>query len=560
MIRKKGLSGGVILLISLLFLLFSAPPSRAAVIYVYVTQEGEGLRNGTSWGDALGEAEFKAALDTVNVPAGSEVEFWVAKGKYRPSLPAAGAPADREASFNLKSGVTVYGGFAGGETNTRQRDYRKNVTVLTGDLKGDDNKNPDGVTETAAGIVGENSYTVVTSFGAAAPNTGILDGFTITGGSADWTDTNTGGAKQYGGGMHNTGSHAVIRNCAFMGNTAEWGGGAIYNASSNIRLGYCTFSGNGGRSGAAMYNVASSPELVSCTFTDNAVRTDAGAIHNYDGSSPTISGCTFTGNRAEWDGGAIANVDDCSPEIINCTFSDNTAKGDSLLHFGGGAIASAGSSNAQITNCTFSGNIVEDGFGGAITNAHSTSVIVNCTFSGNSSTSGGGMFNFNCSPSIVNCTFANNSADTAGGMRNSDSGAPVVKNCIFWDNPGEEGNEIVNDGSAAPVVSFCVVNGGYPGGTSIFTGSPNISLLKDNGGYTKTHALLTGSSAIDRGTSAGAPSSDQRGYPRPQGSAYDIGSYEFAPSSDSGGGCSAGFYSGTVPVLLLFPMILLLRK
>lgn len=551
MIRKKGLPGGVILLISLLFLLFSARPSRAAVIYV--TQEGAGLRNGTSWSEAFGEAEFKTGLD--NAPAESEI--WVAKGTYRPSLPAAGVPADREASFALKSGVTLYGGFVGGETNTRQRDYRKNVTVLTGDLKGDDNTNPDGVTETAAGIVGENSYTVVTSFGAAAPNTGILDGFTITGGSADFPD-NIGGAKQYGGGMHNTGSHAVVRNCSFRGNSAVWGGGAICNISSNIRLGYCTFSGNGAMSGAGMYNQSSSPELVSCTFSGNTTRADAAAIHNYDGSSPTISGCIFTGNEAERDVGAIANVDDCSPVIINCTFSGNISKKGI---FGGGAIGNSGHCNPEITNCTFDGNAAEEGLGGAITNtAYSDAKIVNCTFSGNKAVTGGGMVNFMCSPSIVNCTFSNNSADTAGGMRNSDSGAPVVKNCIFWDNPGETGNEIVNDGSAVPVVSFCVINGGYPGGTSIFTGSPNLGLLKDNGGYTKTHALLTGSSAIDKGTSSGAPSDDQRGYPRPQGSAYDIGSYEFAPSSDSGGGCSAAFYSGTVPVLLLFPMILLLRK
>jgi len=551
MIRKKGLSGGVILLISLLFLLFSARPSRSAVIYV--TQEGAGLRNGTSWSNALGEAEFKGALD--NAPAESEI--WVAKGTYRPSLPGAGVPADREASFALKSGVTVYGGFAGGETNTRQRDFRTNVTVLTGDLKGDDNKNPDGVTETAAGIVGENSYTVVTSFGAAAPNTGILDGFTITGGSADFPD-NIGGAKQYGGGMHNTGSKAVIRNCTFMGNSAEWGGGAICNISSNIRLGYCTFSGNGARSGAGMYNQSSSPELVSCTFSGNTVRADAAAIHNYDGSSPTISGCTFTGNTAERDVGAIANVDHCSPVIINCTFSGNISQHGLV---GGGAIGNAGNCNPEITNCTFEDNAAEEGVGGAISNtAYSDAKIVNCTFSANRAVSGGGMLNFMCSPTIVNCTFAGNTAETARGMRNSDSGTPVVKNCIFWDNPGEVGNEIINDGAAAPVVSFCVVNGGYPGGTSIITGNPNLGTLKDNGGYTKTHALLLGSSAIDKGTSSGAPSDDQRGYPRPQGSAYDIGSYEFAPSSDSGGGCSAGFYSGTVSVLLLFPMILLLRK
>ena len=554
MIRKKGLSGGVILLMSLLFLLFSARPSQAAVIYV--TQEGAGLRNGSSWSNACGEAEFKTALD--NAEAGSEIEFWVAKGTYRPSFSAGpDTPADREASFVLKSGMTLYGGFAGGETNVRQRDYRKNVTVLTGDLKGDDSANPDGVTETAAGIVGENSYTVVTSFGAAAPNTGILDGFTITGGSADFPD-NIGGPKQYGGGMHNTGSKAVVRNCSFRGNSAVWGGGAICNISSNIRLGYCTFSGNGAMSGAGMYNQASSPELVSCTFSGNTVRADAAAIHNYDGSSPTISGCIFTGNEAERDVGAIANVDHCSPLIINCTFSGNISKKGI---FGGGAIGNSDHCNAEIISCTFDGNAAEEGLGGAITNtAYSDAKIVNCTFFANRAVSGGGMYNFMCSPSIVNCTFSNNSADTAGGMRNSDSGTPVVKNCIFWDNPGETGNEIVNDGGAAPVVSFCVINGGYPGGTSIFTGSPNLGLLKDNGGYTKTHALLTGSSAIDKGTSSGAPSDDQRGYPRPQGSAYDIGSYEFAPSSDSGGGCSSAFYSGTVPVLLLFPMILLLRK
>jgi len=549
MIRKKGLSGGVILLMSLLFLLFSALSSRAAVIYI--TQEGAGLKDGTSWSNALGEAEFKGALD--NAPADSEI--WVAKGTYRPSLPAAGVPADREASFALKSGVTLYGGFVGGETNTRQRDYRKNITVLTGDLKGDDDANPDGVTETAAGIVGENSYTVVTSFGAAAPNTGILDGFTITGGSADFPD-NIGGTKQYGGGMHNTGSKAVIRNCTFMGNSAEWGGGAICNISSNIRLGYCTFSGNGARSGAGMYNQSSSPELVSCTFSGNSVRADAAAIHNYDGSSPTISGCTFTGNTAERDVGAIANVDHCSPVIINCTFSGNISQHGLV---GGGAIGNAGNCNPEITSCTFEGNAAEEGVGGAISNtAYSDAKIVNCTFSANRAVSGGGMLNFMCSPTIVNCTFAGNTAETARGMRNSDSGTPVVKNCIFWDNPGETGNEIVNDGAAAPVVSFCVVNGGYPGGTSIITGNPNLGTLKDNGGYTKTHALLLGSSAIDKGTSSGAPSDDQRDYPRPQGNGYDIGSYEFAPSSDSGG-CSAGFFGAAGPVLLL-PLLLLFRK
>ena len=43
---------------------------------------------------------------------------------------------------------------------------------------------------------------------------------------------------------------------------------------------------------------------------------------------------------------------------------------------------------------------------------------------------------------------------------------------------------------------------------------------------TFTRALLTGSLAIDNGNDSAAPSTDQRGTSRPQGSASDIGAYE----------------------------------
>jgi hypothetical protein len=52
--------------------------------------------------------------------------------------------------------------------------------------------------------------------------------------------------------------------------------------------------------------------------------------------------------------------------------------------------------------------------------------------------------------------------------------------------------------------------------------------LQDNGGPTYTQALLPGSPAIDAGTSAGAPGTDQRGLFRPQGPAPDIGAFEVA--------------------------------
>jgi len=55
----------------------------------------------------------------------------------------------------------------------------------------------------------------------------------------------------------------------------------------------------------------------------------------------------------------------------------------------------------------------------------------------------------------------------------------------------------------------------------------NLGPLRDNGGSTPTCAPLPGSFAIDYGTSAGAPTVDQRGVPRPQNSAFDIGAVEF---------------------------------
>jgi hypothetical protein len=56
-----------------------------------------------------------------------------------------------------------------------------------------------------------------------------------------------------------------------------------------------------------------------------------------------------------------------------------------------------------------------------------------------------------------------------------------------------------------------------------------IGPLADNGGPTLTHALLDGSPAIDAADDAACPATDQRGVPRPQGAACDIGAYEYVP-------------------------------
>ena len=61
-------------------------------------------------------------------------------------------------------------------------------------------------------------------------------------------------------------------------------------------------------------------------------------------------------------------------------------------------------------------------------------------------------------------------------------------------------------------------------------GDPKFLSFNNFGGPTKTLGLASGSAAIDQvpATGAGCPATDQRGVKRPQGSACDIGAFEFA--------------------------------
>jgi hypothetical protein len=105
----------------------------------------------------------------------------------------------------MKTGVGIYGGFAGTETARDQRDWRSNVTVLSGDLLGNDS---------GTANLTDNSYHVVV--GTGATSTGVLDGFTVRGGNS-----NGASASNYdkGGGIIVYASGApTVRNCVFSGN------------------------------------------------------------------------------------------------------------------------------------------------------------------------------------------------------------------------------------------------------------------------------------------------------------------------------------------------------
>jgi predicted outer membrane repeat protein len=486
----------IFMLVAMLAGLFSftpATPARAAGL-CYVNDNAAGSNNGTSWADAYTSLQ-SALADTCT-------EIWVAAGTYKPHA------SDRAVSFNLESGTAIYGGFAGTETLLSQRDYVANVTILSGDLNGNDNVFTNN---------GENSYHVV--YALTIANTAILDGFTITGGNA-----NGGAVNNYGGGMLiGNNSNPTLTNVTLSSNSAINGGG-IYNNSSNPTLTNVTLSGNSAIDyGGGIHNSSSNPILTNVTLSDNSAAFSGGIYNN--SSNPTLTNVTLSGNSAISNGGGMFNSSS-SPTLTNVTFSSNSASS------GGGIYNS--NSNPTLTNATFSGNSVTSAGAGMANYNNSSPILTNVTFSGNSAGGGygGGMYNdSNNNPTLTNVTFSSNTASQGGGIYNS-SNSSTLKNVIIANSTGGDcilNSATINASSSNNLIestgsNACGMTANSQAGSNIIGSDPNLGTLTGSPAY---FPLNLGSPAINTGTNTGCPATSQNGLARPQGVTCDIGSYEF---------------------------------
>lgn len=491
------------------------------------------------------------------------------EGTYNPTV-----PAGREATFQLITGVAIYGGFLGTESSLTDRDWETNVTTLSGDI---------GI----EGDTADNSYHVVTGSGTDA--TAILDGFTITSGNADeiYVDDN-----RRGGGITNVTGSPTLTNLIFSGNTAYDGAGLANFESSSPTLTSVTFTSNTSLSnGGGMSNRNnSSPILNDVTFNGNSAVNAGGGMFNFfqsspilnnvvfsgniaddpnddpyseDGkgggmfnqqfSSPVLTNVTFSNNSSEWFGGGMVNDFDSSPTLTEVTFSNNSA-----VQLGGG-MANL-DSTPTLTNVIFDGNTIsgEFGIGGGMVNSESNAILINVTFSNNIALDqGGGMANFDSSPSLTNVTFSGNSATSyegeGGGLFNFGFSSPTLTNVTFTGNSATLYGGGISSWSTTPIITNSILWGNTPDqisgsatitysdvqGSDVYLGTGNINQdpllgpLADNGGFTLTHALGTDSPAIDAGDPTNCPATDQRGFPRPvdgdgvDGPRCDMGAYEF---------------------------------
>lgn len=266
----------------------------------FVDDDASGNDDGNSWENA-----FEYLQDAFGVAEDGN-EIWVAMGTYKPDCNSSNPDGtkDREATFELKSGVGVYGGFVGRMDAPQVRGWKGyNKTVLSGDINDTDN---------------EDSYHVVVGADDA-----VLDGFVIRGGNADG-DIYDG----CGGGIHCNEVSPVIRNCLIVDNNSTHSSG-IWNGYCYTTISNCLFSGNTG--GVAVRNSGGGATLSNCVLVGNEVQ----GIYNLDSSCPVITNCTIYGNGdgSRQAGGMASTHSGTKPMVSNCIFWGNT--GDEIYTHGG---------------------------------------------------------------------------------------------------------------------------------------------------------------------------------------------------------------------------------
>ncbi|MEK4423944.1 InlB B-repeat-containing protein [Solibacillus sp. FSL K6-1523] len=318
---------------------FLATQSTGSVIYVNGATTGT-TEDGTSWATAY--KDLQTALSSA--VAGQEI--WIAAGTYKPTT-----GTDRTISFKMKNGVGIYGGFAGTESKLDDRDFKRNETILSGDIG-------------TVGDKADNAYHVFFHDGLNLDATAILDGVTITGGNADGKDP-----YNAGGGMYNAGSSPSVTNVEFRGNTAYINGGGMNNYKSSPSVTDVKFSENTATHGAGggMYNRDSSPSVTNVEFRKNTA-TSGGGMLNISKSGPTVMNVRFNGNKAT-NGGGMNNSNGSEPTVTSVEFIGNEASRD------GSGMYNDKNSSSTLTNITMSGNTTKGTNKAAIYNFDSTSLL-----------------------------------------------------------------------------------------------------------------------------------------------------------------------------------------
>ncbi len=278
------------------------PPKRV----IYVRPKATGKGNG--WANALGDLHTALALAS----PGDEIRL--AGGVYKPSQ-----TGDRTATFALPAGVRLRGGFSG---NGNEQNRHQHPTILSGDLKGNDNETIHRTEPTRA----DNTIHLLTLLPGDTPT--LIEGLTFTSANADTIGTHNPKLNGAGAGILLKESHLTLRQCRFQSLTANSAASLWDSGHSKIHIDHCEFIANlSHRGGTVMIGSGSQFEIQHSLFLKNQT-TDSptgyqwgGGLYLGLGSIGNLYRSVFAKNFAWESGGGIYSEGDT--RVIRCTFYRN---------------------------------------------------------------------------------------------------------------------------------------------------------------------------------------------------------------------------------------------
>lgn len=521
---------------------------------VYYVKPG-GSGNGSTWANASGD--LQAMIDMAN----PDDQVWVAAGTYKPiSLSGAtGTTTDRDVSFVLKSGVKVYGGFSGTESQLDQRNPAANITVLSGDIG-------------ASGNHSDNAHHVVLSIKTDAQT--LLDGFTIIHGTADGVGSvsvNGINVIRYsGGGIYANQSNTVFRNVRVLNNKSLGGddyygnGGGIFASNSELTIEDSEVSENaaervpdkaGGTSGAIYIagsaNIRAKLNLTRVKIEKNTAMNLGGAIYISGFTDSELTDVDFVENKTTNGSGGAIRIDGSSETNFNNFKMDGGSFVKNSATAAGGAVYVWSFTNYHFNNIVFSENVNNSAgaamflfSGGGTAAPNDEAVITNSVFYKNeargATLGGGAIFISNgTQATMVNNTFYDNYAKFNGGALGVFSNAVVkadIFNNIFYGNRSDGADQDFYVGPLSTLnLSHSITQGqGIDGvnGVKINVDPQFSSIDPQNPHFLR---LLEASPAVNAGDNDKIPggiTKDLAGNDRIIDGTVDMGAYEF---KDDGG-------------------------
>lgn len=405
---------------------------------------------------------------------------------------------------------------------------------------------------------------------AAFGDLDITKPLTITGQGAGITIIQQTAADRVLEVRHTTGN-VVLQNMSITGGSSVAGAGLLATSGALFLEGVAVTQNNTPSNGGGMYVSNGQVTITGGQFLTNTASDQGGGIYVSQETARVwqSGGTLFSGNSALDFGGAI-HIEEGRVELVDFQLVENTGYyggaamvygADAYLTLSRGLVAynHAIENGAGITTWNGQATLSQvgvvhnlaDNIGGGLSNEYGTMYLTNVTVSDNTALvktsvggGGGGMYLggsaiWSSKTTLIHSTVAHNSANIDAGGFSLESGRLTISNSIVAHNTGGNctfhGNgEVISQGSNFEDTNLC----GFDDPSDHPSTNPGLAALAA-AGY---HPLMGNSPAIDAAPCVPGVTVDQRGMPRPSGSACDSGAYEAAPTPVTGVSISGPTY------------------